>query len=381
MGKLTRRLRYGSLGLLHLAAAAAGSYLAPGDHLSEWQVGSKVYREVEIRSVNARTVTFRHHDGLASVHLRDLAPEWQARFRYDPAAERAADRALQAKIDARPQPAKVSPEATKIEALIRQFGHPPRLQQDIDLRPRFFALELGVKNQGRRPSCAVFAVVSALEYQNAELTGAPLKFSEEYLTWATRQISRRVAKLLNAPESDSAPAAADNDDADTGFTLGEVITALRAYGIPPQSAMPNTVGREMAAIEAPSSAVVDEARRHQRVFIHAVPGPDRVTRIANIIHVLNAGIPVVVGLPWPGYRSLRSGYLNSQQPLPDRGHAVTLVGYRNGTDAAADTVFVFKNSWGVDWGQGGYGLVTYRYLESYLGDAIVLEIAPATAGN
>ncbi|MEI6108231.1 MAG: C1 family peptidase, partial [Opitutae bacterium] len=59
------------------------------------------------------------------------------------------------------------------------------------------------------------------------------------------------------------------------------------------------------------------------------------------------------------------------------GHAVTLVGYKSGTGRLEDAVFIFKNSWGADWGQGGYGMVTYGYLSQHLNDAVLLEVQPA----
>jgi C1A family cysteine protease len=97
------------------------------------------------------------------------------------------------------------------------------------------------------------------------------------------------------------------------------------------------------------------------------------------VHALNSGIPVPVGMAWPHYRSLRTGYLSAQQPVPDSGHAVTIVGYRCPSGHLEDTVFLFKNSWGPQWGQGGYGTVTFGYLNKNLGEAVLLEVQPSSA--
>ena len=40
------------------------------------------------------------------------------------------------------------------------------------------------------------------------------------------------------------------------------------------------------------------------------------------------------------------------------GHAITLVGYNTKTQ-----YFMFQNSWGTSWGQGGYGFLPYAYIQ------------------
>lgn len=361
------------------AAKAATPTVAPGTRLESLVVGAKTYRNVEVRSINDRTLVITHAGGMCSIKLRDLAPEWQERFGYDPDRASAADARLEnaAPVVRRPPSRAVPSElatahhVSRLENLVRSFGQPAAVQPEIDLRPKFFQLELGVKSQGRRPSCAVFAIVSALEFQNAELIGRPEKLSEEYLIWATRKTVQRISADDRVAETDPTATA---DDADEGFALAEVVGALRGYGIPLQTSMPNTFGRAMTEIAEPPPAVVDEARAHQRIFVLSLPGRDNETRINNLVHALNAGMPVPVGMAWPHYRSIRSGSLMAQQPMKDAGHAVTLVGYRCASGRVEDVVFVFKNSWGVDWGQGGYGTVTYEYLRQHLHAAVLLDV-------
>jgi hypothetical protein len=350
-----------------------------GVGLGTLHVGATTYRHVKLLSVNARTIVIAHSGGMASIRLRDLPPELQLRFGYSPAAEAAADEALQrageTAAERRRQESRASAgmadSDSKFEDLLRHFGEKPDMKNEVDLRPRFFQLDLGVKEQGRRPSCAVFAVVSALEYQNAEVTGEAEKFSEEYLIWATRKTSHRAPR----PAVSSATGELDSsDDADEGFSLPDVVLALRAYGILPQSAKPNTVSGKFADIPDPSPALIEQARTHRRVFVHLVPGHDTTARIDNILHALNHGVPVAVSMSWPNFRTLRAGFLSEQIPIPNSGHAVTLVGYQNSSGQVEGTTFVFKNSFGPTWGEGGYGRVTYRYLQNYLFAAVVLEV-------
>ena len=364
------------LWLAAVLSAQTGPTYGPGTVIESLTVGPTTYRQVKGRSVNARTLVILHAGGMASLRLRDLPPEWRERFKYDAAAEaaleqtEAATRAAQAAAS-KPKPKAAAPTAKKretpFEALLRSLGQPVVLKAEVDLRSSMASLNLSVKDQGRRPSCAIFSIVSALEYQNALLAGRAEKFSEEYLIWAVRRTTKRLAP----------PGVADTEAdqaADEGFSLGEVVTALRAYGIPLQATMPNTFGTKIEAIEDPPEAIVEEARQNQRIGFHALPGRDNATRINNLVIALNSGVPVSVGMAWPHWRSIKSGFLSAQKPVTGAGHAVTIVGYRCPSGRLEDTQFIFKNSWGTNWGQGGYGIVTFDYLQQHLGDAVLLEL-------
>ncbi len=51
---------------------------------------------------------------------------------------------------------------------------------------------------------------------------------------------------------------------------------------------------------------------------------------------------------------------------PDGAHAVCLVGYKDNDATHSDGYFIFKNSWGTNWGAGrpdpGFGSLPYRYV-------------------
>ncbi len=359
--------------LLAPGAVVGAELLKAGAKLETMTAGKVTYREVVVRSVSARTVTITHAGGMASVKLRDLTPELQAALGYDPVAESASEQALQNATAARQaqqaavaaaRKAEAARVGSKLERLLLEFGRPALMRDGVDLRPRFRELELHAKDQGRRPSCAVFAVVSALEYLHAEQTGRAEKFSEEYLVWATGKSINRIGPV--APGSD--------EDADAGFALTEVVTALRAYGIPLQSSMPNTIGRSRNVTAEPAPEIITEARNRTQVAILLVPGRDTATQLNNVVQTLNAGIPVAIGCGWPRLTNMRAALLNSQSPIPGYGHAVTVVGYTCETGRIEDTTFIFKNSWGAAWGANGYGFATYAYLVKNLNTAVVLEV-------
>jgi hypothetical protein len=350
------------------------------------EVKGTVYRAVKVLSVSPSTITIRHSEGIAQVTFRSLSPELQRQLGYNPAEEelhellqatekkqqQQADRAEHNSDKAKWAPA--TPSDSPVGRALARFGTPAKVAP-VDLRPRFRELDLVTKSQGLRPSCAVFAVVSALEFQNAAAVGHAEKLSEEYLIWATRRtlgIPAGEKRRANAN-----PGAGDEDERDAGFVLNEVLSAVRAYGVPLQSELPNTFGLAMEKIPDPSDVVIASARARREVSTYMVPGMNNEVKIANIMHALNEGVPVVIGLRWPHWRTLaHAPMLSGQPPLESSAHAVTLVGYLCESGNPDDLRFIFKNSWGVRWGAGGYGFAEIGYLRRNLTDAVVIEVRP-----
>lgn len=362
--------------LLPLLCASLIAAVPQGTHIESLTAGPVTYTDVTVRSVNAVNVVLTHSGGLASVPLSTLSPDWQARFDYDPAAASTAIRTTRSRPAVRTAPPP-APKLARPTAVIGQLLHsldiPPKLHQQVDLRRQFFDFGLYPKDQGRRPSCSVFAVVSALEYQNAVLLGQPEKFSEEYLIWATRKVLGHTAPA----DLDTTSHNPSDQAIDAGFSLVEVVTALRTYGVPRQADMPNTVGQSMSDIPEPNAALITRARTVRNVSISPLPGRSREQVLPGLIHALNAEVPPVIALRWPNERAIRNGFLSLQQPVAGYSHAVTLVGYRCVTGKLEDTIFIFKNSWGPRWGQGGFGNVTYGYLLKNLEAAVVLDVQTA----
>jgi hypothetical protein len=366
-----------------LLADVATAKLVAGSKLISLTIGTTTYQNVLIRSISARSAMITYDGGMKSILLHDLSPELQQRFGYSPEAEQAqevAAKASQAAAEKQQQARLVALRKTrqiqasrsqgesKIDQLLSLFGQPPEISKVVDLRPKFSELGLWVKSQGYRPSCSVFAIVSALEFQSAEINGTAERFSEEYLIWATRKTLNRAPLQQAAADGNSE----DLRQRDAGFALQEVVTALRTYGIPPRDTVPN---RFAGAVNEPPAEIVDQAKNSRRVAVHHVPGRDGPTLIANIIQALNAGVPVPVGMRWAIGQTWRTGFLNEQPAFEDRGHAVTLVGYKSETGRIEDTVFTFKNSWGTEWGVDGYGFATYKFLSKNLHTAVVLEVS------
>ena len=350
-----------------------------GLNLGTLTVGKSTFREVRVKSIDGRSLLFTHRDGLGSVRLRDLPSDIQARLGYDPASA-PADAPPPSPAAARPPASTTAaaPDAAaaarRIDRLLLACDSPPELRASQTLQPEFIRLNLSAKNQGRRPSCAIYAIVGALEFQNFRLTGTLERLSEEYLVWATRRSLGQTGPASALPQDAEGEPAAD-----AGYTLPSVVTALQIYGIPPASDMPNQPGLAPGQVPPPDDALVERARARRLVFIAPLPGHDPAGRLASLVHALNAGFPVPAGLRWPADRSIRGGVLAEQRPLAEGAHAVVFLGYECTTGHAEDAWFVFKNSYGPRWGQGGYGRASGRYLARHLLDAYVLDVNAAGA--
>jgi len=360
------------------ASALVAAWSACAAVAADWRLGDRVYRDVTVKEVTARAVIIQHADGISQVLLADLPPEAQRRFGYDPAAAAAEEARLQREQEqALAQREAIlaalseargtdDPSASRdgLDRLSRAFARPARVQREVDLRPELRELGLFSKSQGRRPSCSVFAVVGALEYLSSR-QGEPVQFSEDYAIWATRQ-------YLAEKQGERSGAYADND---AGFRLIDVVRALDRYGLAPRDAMPNTFGLGMERIDPPEPELIERARRDfgiRALRIDVAGNGSESTK--RIVHCLNAGLPVVIGVGWPHENSLRAAPMISGQN-PISMHAVTLAGYRT-DEGGTNLRFVFKNSWGPEWGSGGYGWVTGDYLRQHLATAYLLETGP-----
>ncbi len=304
------------LGLLLITA----SPLEAARTIGKLEAGDKVYYNVRVKEVLPDAIIILHQEGIAKVPLEDLPENLQRAFHYDP--ERAkAYRAYLAKQEearrqqqaqekakrAKEQKAKNKP-VTLADRMLPLFGSPPELQERVDLRPEFREMGFYAKSQGRRPSCAVFSVVSALEYQLGRNTGEPRRLSEEYLIWATRQ-SLGMSQIRMKDGGDM------TGDEDLGFTLMEVVQALRAYGVADAEDLPNTFGASMAEIEEPPTETVEKARDRRRVEAYWVSGRTPEEQLDGIFHLLNNDVPVVIGLAWPNYAAVsRSPLIDDQTP-------------------------------------------------------------------
>jgi len=352
------------------ATAAPAKSNAAAGVIPELHVGNEVYYDARVLNVTAISLMIGHRDGITSVKLADLPPDLQKRYGYDP--NKAADEAarLKALNDARKVAANAAagdkgPPVLSAQEILQRFGQQPKVFAEVNMQPRFDQLGVGVKNQGARASCSVFALVSALEYQRSPAKGPAPEFSEEYLIWATLKTLGKIGVAV--PQGQS-------ENLDIGFALNEVAEALRAYGIATADELPYHFSLTDPHVIEPSADVIARAKKRSPVDGFYITGREPKAQLANIVQVLNAGVPVITGIKWPEQMKFNDNVeLDEQKGLENNGHAVLLVGYRTKTGKIEDMEFLFKNSYGEKWGENGYGIATYRYLSKYLQSALFLD--------
>lgn len=332
-----------------------------------WTIDGTRYEKVRIRETTPATVTIFHSKGITQLNLANLPASLQARLGYDPTEASTWRKKESARIEKETAAARELQEARRQERLRAAAANRPAnpepqfvaaedvvFQKELDLRPLYRDMGLFTKDQGRRPSCTIFALISALEFEQGRVSGLAERLSEEFLIWATLQMHPGIPL-------------------DSAFNFGEVFAALQTYGVPTHADMPNTFGKSMGDIH-PSEAVIASAAERRG----AVPvwfRADDPYLIERLVSVLNQEKPVVIGVRWPNWRTLnRTFLLSGQKPMEDAAHAVTLVGYRNPTGDPEATTFIFRNSYGVQWGNAGCGFIRAEYLKEHLLGAFFMRM-------
>jgi hypothetical protein len=162
---------------------------------------------------------------------------------------------------------------------------------------------------------------------------------------------------------------------DAGASLRDGLKSLVQQGVCPEYIWPYDVN-DFAT--CPTRACY-AAAQHSRAAVYR-----RVRHtIDDLKNCLAAGFPIACGIAV--YTSFEdSGVAQTGTvPLPNLaheshlgGHAIVLVGFNDETE-----VFIFRNSWGTQWGDAGYGTLPFAYIEDADLAAdfwILCELATAT---
>jgi hypothetical protein len=222
-----------------------------------------------------------------------------------------------------------------------------------------------VRDQGRyRGTCVAHTAAAILEFEliYKGLATKRLDLSEQYLYWACKQI--------------------DGFPDDEGTFIKYAMEVL-LDGVPPK-AYPSGVCKEhdwpykMVSIpgnvsQGPPPAKTTKVMKSQGGKIFDISGFKKLgpTSIKDLKTALAdnhcVGLSVYTYHFWTDNYTWREGVISLPFRIkPDGAHAICLVGYKDNDATHSDGYFIFKNSWGTNWGAGrpdpGFGSLPYRYV-------------------
>jgi len=205
-------------------------------------------------------------------------------------------------------------------------------------------------NQGQQGSCTAWATAyAARTYHEALRQGAPPKDSKQ---------SFSPAFIYNQIKSSGC---------NQGSAISDALNLLKNKGVPRLTDFPYD---PQNCSRIPDASVVSEAASF-KIDDWKTVDKDNLDSIKGQIF---SGTPVIFALETSAsFDNLHKGQiyndLTSKRSLP---HAMVLVGYSEPKQA-----FKFINSWGNDWGDNGYGWISYDAFRKWVQNTFVMEVASA----
>ena len=231
-----------------------------------------------------------------------------------------------------------------------QFRLPAKLPPSADLRSGCSPVE----DQGQLGSCTAQALIGALEYLEIQ-ANAPFA-----------DLSRLFVYYNERPDP----------TVDSGAQIRDGIKSLAKIGVCREDSWPYAI--DQFAVKPPDAC-------YRAAGNHVIDKYHRLQTLNDMKSCLAMGFPFVAGISV--YKSMMSDDVAKTGSVPapslwERisgpigGHALCFVGYCD-----ADKTMTFRNSWGAEWGDLGYGTIPYGYIQPYLTDAWVImqDINPVFA--
>jgi len=242
-----------------------------------------------------------------------------------------------------------TPEHEKIEELFHKSRalKPPKagIEKSVDLERWCSPIE----DQGSLGSCTANAGVGLIEYYERRAFGEHLDASRLFLYKVTR-------KLLHWT-------------GDTGAWLRTTMKAMVLFGIPPEEFYPYDISK---FDDEPGAFCYAFAQNYQTIKYFKIDkmGVSSTRLLERLKNFLAAGYPAMFG-----FTVYNFGNENGEFEFPgpndtvQGGHAVVAVGYDDNRKIGKNKGAIkIRNSWGVNWGEGGYGWLPYAYIEAGLAE-------------
>jgi C1A family cysteine protease len=228
----------------------------------------------------------------------------------------------------------------------------PSLPPNVDLRQWCSPIE----NQLALGSCTANAAAGVVEYFES-------RAFHNYIDGSRLFIYKTTRNLLGVT-------------GDTGAWLRNTMGALAFFGVPPEKYWPYT-DKTPDFDKEPSCFVYEMADEFEalRYFCHDPLGLNAppATVLNSVKTYLAAGVPSMFGF-W-GFPSFSQSNVKGGIPYPcpgeraQWGHAIVAVGYNDSLriknlkcNKETTGALLIRNSWGIAWGDSGYGWLPYDYV-------------------
>jgi C1A family cysteine protease len=200
-----------------------------------------------------------------------------------------------------------------------------------------------VKDQGQLGSCTANMAANMYEYMSKRGKSSYVELSRLFIYKTTRWLLHLTG--------------------DTGAYIRSALGALVVYGAPPEQYYPYEISKfdDIPDVLNAGFAQSFQVTKYFRLD-KGIPSNEHL--VARMKEYVAKGF--CLGIGFTVFDSIEDAAGNGgyvQYPRPTEsvqgGHAVTIVGYdeKKGVDGS----FLFKNSWGTDWGERGYGWIPMNY--------------------
>jgi C1A family cysteine protease len=192
-----------------------------------------------------------------------------------------------------------------------------------------------VYDQGELGSCTANAIASAMQFERRRQALADFTPSRLMIYYDERKLEGTIPS-------------------DAGAEIRDGIKSVAVTGVCPESEWPYDIEQFAAA---PPAQAYSDALKDRAVGYRSIDNRD----LAALKSCLAEGYPFVFGVTL--FSAFDGVGFDGLVPMPAAGetpigaHAMKAVGYSDASGA-----LIVKNSWGTDWGCGGFCLMPYAYL-------------------
>ena len=213
-----------------------------------------------------------------------------------------------------------------------------KLPPKVDLRGE----DSPIENQGRLGSCTANALAGNLQFLEKVVSAPAYKdLSRLFIYYNERVIEGTIGF-------------------DSGAMIRDGIKVLAKYGVCSESSWPYDISQ---FTRKPTAFCYKEGLKRRITSYH------RLQSLSEMLNCLAEGFPFVFGFTvYESFESLKVAQ-TGLVPMPKKseralgGHAVMAAGYDQ-----KQKRFIVRNSWGTQWGQAGYFMMPYAYLEGSASD-------------